>query len=164
MDPISGLMLAGGVLKAGGSLLTGINQAQNLNQAAKTDQYNAQVAYQESQSQRAAGAAQEEQIRSGAERQLGAAFGAAAQSGTRGGTTAGAVHDVAVQGELDAQNAAYNADERARATYIQGQQAEYQGKVAKAQIPGTYFGAGLAATGALAAGAAGALRVSPTLD
>lgn len=153
MDPVTMLMGAATALKAGGAILTGQTQANALKQTAATDQYNAQLSYQEAQTQRAAGASQEEQIRSNAERQLGSAFAAAGQSGTRGGTTAAVVHDVAVQGELDAQNAAYNADERARATYIQGQQQEYQGKIAKSQIPSTILGSYISAAGALAGGA-----------
>ena len=105
--------MAGMGLKIAGDVFAAGNKATDLNQKAMTAGYNAQLGYMQATSQRAAGASQEEQIRSVASRQLGVASGMAAQSGTRGGSTGKAVHDVAVQGELDAENAAYNAGEHA---------------------------------------------------
>lgn len=129
--------MAGMGLKIAGDVFAAGNKATDLNQKAMTAGYNAQLGYMQATSQRAAGASQEEQIRSVASRQLGVASGMAAQSGTRGGSTGKAVHDVAVQGELDAENAAYNAGEHARATYIGAQQQDYNKQIYAGQAETT---------------------------
>ena len=161
MDPITIGMAVSTALAVGGTIVKGQNDVAALKQQEATQNYNAQIGFKQAEIQRAAGAAQEEQIRAVAQRQLGGAFAIAAQSGTRGGSTAAALHDIAVQGELDSQNTAFNADEHARATYIGAQQADYAARVAKSMEGPARWGADISAAGALSSGAA---RMSPRIE
>ena len=166
MDPAT-IALAASAVSAAGAAVKGYAQVQQLDAQVGAARYNQRLELNQAQSELAAGTQQEAQIREQGRAQLGNAFAAAGQSGTRGGTTAGTVRNVALQAELDAENAQFNADTKARARTIAAQEAGYSADVAQAQIPGVELGTGISVAADLAGGYGKSLQLAkgyPTIE